>query len=75
MTMPEPGRGAGAGAGAALLLMCMRAGTDPTGQSAAIPAAAAAWLAADTEETRALAGTDVVALDLVKSRQLAIDAG
>ena len=47
-----------------------RLGTEPTGQSEWVPAAAAVWLAADNDETRALAGTDVVALDIVKRYQL-----
>ena len=47
-----------------------RVGAEPTGQSAEIPAAAAVWLADDTDRTRALAGTDVVALDLVRQHGL-----
>ena len=47
-----------------------RAGADPTGQPAEIPAAAAVWLAPTNEQTRALAGTDVVALDLVREHGL-----
>ncbi len=47
-----------------------KTGAEPTGQSAEIPAAAAVWLAVDNDETRALAGTDVVALDLVRKHQL-----
>jgi NAD(P)-dependent dehydrogenase (short-subunit alcohol dehydrogenase family) len=50
-----------------------RLGTEPTGQSEQIPAAAAVWLAADNDDTRALAGTDVVALDIVERYQLPLD--
>jgi NAD(P)-dependent dehydrogenase (short-subunit alcohol dehydrogenase family) len=49
-----------------------RSGQDPTGQSAAIPAAAAVWLAASTPETRALAGKDVVGADVVRQYGLAL---
>jgi NAD(P)-dependent dehydrogenase (short-subunit alcohol dehydrogenase family) len=49
-----------------------RLGTEATGQSPEIPAAAAVWLAADNEETRALAGSDVVALDVVKRFSLPV---
>lgn len=49
-----------------------RLGVDATGQSPEIPAAAAVWLATDTDETRALAGSDVVALDVVRQQSLAI---
>jgi len=49
-----------------------RAGSQPTGQSAEIPAAAAVWLAETNDATRALAGRDVVALDLVRDLQLPI---
>lgn len=47
-----------------------KSGATPTGQSAEIPAAAAVWLAENDEATRALAGKDVVALDLVRELQL-----
>ena len=47
-----------------------RLGTEPTGQSEWVPAAAAVWLTADNDDTRALAGTDVVALDIVKRYDL-----
>lgn len=50
-----------------------RLGTDPTGQSAEIPAAAAVWLTAANDDTRALAGKDVVALDIVERYQLSTD--
>jgi NAD(P)-dependent dehydrogenase (short-subunit alcohol dehydrogenase family) len=46
------------------------AGTAPTGQSAEIPAQAVVWLAANNAETRALAGSDVVALDLIERLHL-----
>jgi len=49
-----------------------RSGAVPTGQSEEIPAAAAVWLAENTAETRALAGGDVVALDLVQQLGLAL---
>lgn len=42
-----------------------RVGSTPTGQSPQIPAAAAVWLADDNEATRALAGGDIIAADLV----------
>ncbi|MCU1400865.1 MAG: short-chain dehydrogenase [Acidimicrobiales bacterium] len=51
-----------------------RAGTQATGQSPEVPAAAAVWLAADNDDTRALAGTDLVALDIVKRFGLSTDA-
>ncbi|MCU1389317.1 MAG: oxidoreductase [Ilumatobacteraceae bacterium] len=51
-----------------------QAGTAATGQSPEVPAAAAVWLAADNDDTRALAGTDVVALDVVKRFGLNPDA-
>jgi NAD(P)-dependent dehydrogenase (short-subunit alcohol dehydrogenase family) len=49
-----------------------RSGAEPTGQSAAIPAAAAVWLAEPTDETRALAGSDVVAADVVRQYGLTL---
>lgn len=49
-----------------------RVGAEATGQSPEIPAAAAVWLATDSQDTRALAGTDVVARDVVKQYQLAV---
>ena len=49
-----------------------RSGNEPTGQSAAIPAAAAVWLAESTDDTRALAGRDVVGADLVQQYGLAL---
>ena len=49
-----------------------RLGVEPTGQSPEIPAAAAVWLAAETDDTRALAGTDVVARDVVRQHNLAV---
>jgi NAD(P)-dependent dehydrogenase (short-subunit alcohol dehydrogenase family) len=49
-----------------------RAGTVATGQSPEIPAAAAVWLATDSAESRSLAGTDVVARDLVRQYDLAV---
>ena len=49
-----------------------RVGADPTGQLPEIPAAAAVWLATETDETVALAGTDVVARDVVRQFNLAI---
>lgn len=52
-----------------------RAGAQATGQSPEIPAAAAVWLANDSAETRALAGTDVVARDIVKLHDLAVADG
>ena len=51
-----------------------RAGTDATGQSPEIPAAAAVWLALESAETRMLAGTEVVARDVVKLHGLAVSA-
>ena len=47
-----------------------RIGAAATGQGPEIPAAAAAWLAAGSEPAKALAGTDVVALDLVNEYAL-----
>ncbi len=47
-----------------------RVGNQPTGQSAEIPAAAAVWLAEDNDLTWALAGGEVVALDLVERHGL-----
>jgi NAD(P)-dependent dehydrogenase (short-subunit alcohol dehydrogenase family) len=52
-----------------------RAGTEATGQSPEIPAAAAVWLANDSAETRLLAGTDVVARDVVKLHDLVVAEG
>lgn len=43
-----------------------RAGSEATGQSPEIPAAAMVWLALGSAEAKALAGTDVVARDVVK---------
>ncbi len=51
-----------------------RVGTEATGQSPEIPAAAAVWLAAETEQTRALAGTDVVARDIVRLHNLVAES-
>jgi NAD(P)-dependent dehydrogenase (short-subunit alcohol dehydrogenase family) len=45
-------------------------GVDATGQSPEIPAAAAVWLAEANDQTQALAGRDVVALDVVREHQL-----
>ncbi len=47
-----------------------RAGSEPTGQSAFVPAAAAVWLVADNDESRALAGCDVIAADVVRQHSL-----
>ena len=47
-----------------------RSGVDPTGQSAEIPAAAATWLALSTEAAKALAGSDVIAADVVRDHGL-----
>lgn len=47
-----------------------RTGVEPTGQSAEIPAKAAAWIIAGSEEARALAGQEVVARDVVSSFNL-----
>ena len=49
-----------------------RTGNDPTGQSAEVPAAAAVWLASDSAEARALAGTDVIAQDLVAEHGISL---
>ena len=50
----------------------VRMGTQATGQSPDIPAAAAVWLAGDSPESRGLAGTDVVARDLVAQYRLPV---
>ncbi|MEO6126096.1 MAG: SDR family oxidoreductase [Ilumatobacteraceae bacterium] len=47
-----------------------RAGTNPTGQSAEVPAAAAVWLAGSTDTALALAGCDVIAADVVRDHRL-----
>lgn len=47
-----------------------RAGTQATGQSPEIPAAAALWLALGSPQARSLAGSDVVARDLVAQYDL-----
>ena len=49
-----------------------RTGNDPTGQSAEVPAAAAVWLASDSAEASALAGTDVIAQDLVAAHGISL---
>ncbi len=49
-----------------------RTGNDPTGQSAEVPAAAAVWLASDRAEARALAGTDVIAQDLLAEHGISL---
>ena len=49
-----------------------RIGTQATGQSPEIPAAAAVWLAGDSPDARTLAGTDTVARDLVAQYQLSV---
>jgi NAD(P)-dependent dehydrogenase (short-subunit alcohol dehydrogenase family) len=47
-----------------------RTGVEPTGQSAEIPAKAAAWLVAGSDDARAMAGTEVVARDIVSTFKL-----
>lgn len=47
-----------------------RTGVEPTGQSAEIPAKAAAWLVAGSQDAVAMAGTEVVARDIVKTFNL-----
>jgi NAD(P)-dependent dehydrogenase (short-subunit alcohol dehydrogenase family) len=47
-----------------------RTGVEPTGQSAEIPAKAAAWLVAGSHEAVAMAGTEVVARDVVSTYKL-----
>jgi len=49
-----------------------RTGNAPTGQSAEVPAAAAVWLASDSAEASALAGTDVIAQDLVAAHGISL---
>lgn len=44
-----------------------RTGVEPTGQSADIPARAAAWLVAGSHEALAMAGAEVVARDIVST--------
>jgi len=47
-----------------------RTGVEPTGQSAEIPAKAAAWLVEGSHDAVAMAGTEVVARDIVKTFNL-----
>ncbi len=56
------------------LARAARIGADPTGQSPEIPAAAAVWLASESSEAKALAGTDVVARDVVREHGLVAQA-